>query len=845
MYVSYHLLLLSFMLQYDALSQPKSKCKSGWRKKTYLFLESFPVQALLMTCLFLSLFFADVWIMENPPDSADVVKDTILTTVLVLFLIETTMYSLCQEAYFLGFYFWMDVVGTLSIILDLSYVTDAFDARQGKRTGSYLRAVRAAKLGARYGRLMRFFKFMKYLRHLPCFHNSEVAEPSMNAVRKVANELSHTLIRMVAFLTLLLVIVIPFIEAPNRDRGVGAYMDILQFTASSDGTTTGIINPTVNFMNTTDNFRNFMNDKSPLIYMSVSGEYVFDGTTKTLINVDRSKIRKDNIHDYNRVVPGGNIDLSVDYTQKYYWESAFGVILMVMVIIIFLVYSISFQIIIDEKVNAPLEKSTKALRNCAEIMLKSMKAMEIEKEKDVEAMKELDDLDDDLDQDLETEMLEKLIERLAGIVQHVIPGAEKLIVDKNVDSSTAKWLNEAYLSKATKMITTGVNKIGGKLTQAVELVNIQKKLSSNTVVSNELLNSWHFNVLDYSKEELLDIAHVLFGVFNVFDRFKVEENVFSKFMVNIADHYIDHNTYHNFKHGCDVLHACYLLSTRSKLHRVCSQLEMFSLLTAAIAHDVGHLGVNNVYLVKARHKLALRHNDKSPLENMHCAVLYEILGEQDANIFSSLTETEWRESRKIILTCILGTDMSHHFEQISKVNLFLEVHGSETESFAAGNTEEIPQVLHDSDQRLFMMELLLHCSDISNPYKPFQICRAWSHLVVAEFCAQGDREKKEGLEVSPMCDRDAMNLCNMQMGFIEFVVSPLILGVIKMFPSLHGIGSTMNENMREWAAMRVQEIDESNDMDNKETEKKKLTERLQNFDKKCIFLDELKSKCVE
>ena len=185
------------------------------------------------------------------------------------------------------------------------------------------------------------------------------------------------------------------------------------------------------------------------------------------------------------------------------------------------------------------------------------------------------------------------------------------------------------------------------------------------------------------------------------------------------------------------------------------------------------------------------------------------------------------------------------FEQISKVNLFLEVHGSETESFAAGNTEEIPQVLHDSDQRLFMMELLLHCSDISNPYKPFQICRAWSHLVVAEFCAQGDREKKEGLEVSPMCDRDAMNLCNMQMGFIEFVVSPLILGVIKMFPSLHGIGSTMNENMREWAAMRVQEIDKSNDMDNKETEKKKLTERLQNFDKKCIFLDELKSKCVE
>lgn len=810
----------------------------------YLIMESFPVQALLMTCLFLSLFFADVWIMENPPNSADVGKDVILTTVLVLFLIETTMYSMCQEAYFLGFYFWMDVIGTLSIILDLSYVTDLFDTRQGKRTGSYLRAVRAAKLGARYGRLMRFFKFMKYLRHLPCFQNTEATEPTMNAVRKVANELSHALIRMVAFLTLLLVIVIPFIEAPSSDRGVAAYMDMLQYIASSDGSKTGVNDPSINFMNTTNNFQSFMENISPLIYLSVKGTYVFDDQSKIVIDADISRIRKENIHDYTRGVPGGMIEASANFTEKYYWESAYGVILMVMVIVIFLVYSVAFQIIIDEKVNAPLEKSTKALRNCAEIMLKSMKAMEIEKEKELETVRDLDDVDDDLDQDIETEMLEKLIEKLAGIVQHVIPGAENLIVDKNVDSSTAKWLNEAYLSKATKMISSGVGKIGSELIHAVELVDFRKKLSSDTVVNNELLNSWNFNVLEYSKEELLDIAHVLFGVFDIFDKFKVEEKVFSKFMIEIADRYIDHNTYHNFKHGCDVLHACYLLSTRSKLQRTCSQLEMFSLLTAAIAHDVGHLGVNNVYLVKARHKLALRHNDKSPLENMHCAVLYEILAEQDANIFSSLTESEWRESRKVVLTCILGTDMSHHFEQISKVNLFLEVHSSEIQPFVTGNTDEIPQVLHDSEQRLFMMELLLHCSDISNPYKPFNICKAWSDLVVSEFCAQGDREKKEGLEVSPMCDRDTLNLCNMQMGFIEFVVSPLILSVVKMFPLLHSIGSTMKNNMNEWAEMRRQEVDSIN-MENKDEEKSKLDERMQNFVKKFTFLEALKSNCNE
>jgi len=60
----------------------------------------------------------------------------------------------------------------------------------------------------------------------------------------------------------------------------------------------------------------------------------------------------------------------------------------------------------------------------------------------------------------------------------------------------------------------------------------------------------------------------------------------------------------------------------SKVHLVFSQLEIFSILTAALGHDVGHPGVNNVYLVKAKHSFALQHNDRSPLENMHCAVMY-------------------------------------------------------------------------------------------------------------------------------------------------------------------------------------------------------------------------------
>jgi hypothetical protein len=113
---------------------------------------------------------------------------------------------------------------------------------------------------------------------------------------------------------------------------------------------------------------------------------------------------------------------------------------------------------------------------------------------------------------------------------------------------------------------------------------------------------------------------------------------------------------------------------------------------------------------------------------------------------------------------------------VSVVKVFVEVNGDDTKRFCRGEKETI-DCFREDNNRLFVLELLLHCADISNPYKPYDICYKWCLLVVEEFCLQGDREKAENLEVSPMCDRNAIVLANMQMGFIEFVVSPLITGM--------------------------------------------------------------------
>ena len=56
-----------------------------------------------------------------------------------------------------------------------------------------------------------------------------------------------------------------------------------------------------------------------------------------------------------------------------------------------------------------------------------------------------------------------------------------------------------------------------------------------------------------------------------------------------------------------------------------SPIERLASLLASFGHDVGHPGVNNNYLIATKHSLAIVHNDLSPLENMHCATLYDVL----------------------------------------------------------------------------------------------------------------------------------------------------------------------------------------------------------------------------
>lgn len=54
--------------------------------------------------------------------SADEAFNYITTICLVLFVVEITLNSLSQEGYFNSFYFWLDIISTVSLITDISWI---------------------------------------------------------------------------------------------------------------------------------------------------------------------------------------------------------------------------------------------------------------------------------------------------------------------------------------------------------------------------------------------------------------------------------------------------------------------------------------------------------------------------------------------------------------------------------------------------------------------------------------------------------------------------------------------------------------------------------------------------
>jgi hypothetical protein len=263
--------------------------------------------------------------------------------------------------------------------------------------------------------------------------------------------------------------------------------------------------------------------------------------------------------------------------------------------------------------------------------------------------------------------------------------------------------------------------------------------------------------------------------------------------------------YHNWRHAVDVtqsvycflqgVHLCPIPESDSRkqreinaVERLLTPLDGLILLVSAIGHDVGHPGVNNAFLVACNHPLAQTYNDKSVLENYHCAA------------YSQLLRRHWPALNKIdgfratMISTILATDMQRHFEYMKSLGDFK----AKTEASDASVDDWSDK---DREQaRELIMALLIKAADISNVARPFEISARWAKILMNEFARQGELESE--LEI-PTClfggppdKEDILAAAQSQKGFMSLFGFPLFHGISEVMPSF-GCAVRELENNRE------------------------------------------------
>lgn len=305
----------------------------------------------------------------------------------------------------------------------------------------------------------------------------------------------------------------------------------------------------------------------------------------------------------------------------------------------------------------------------------------------------------------------------------------------------------------------------------------------------DTLREWSFTALNRESDELLRLTFRIFEDFGLLKEFGISEERFKLFLLAVECNYFD-NPYHNFYHVVDVLQCCYYLLKKAadgRLPGLLGNIHLFALLIGCLCHDLGHPSFGNNFLKDSTHPLAILFNDSSVLENYHAMILFSILRCPLYNWSTGCNEGfgGGKEFRKCVLGCILGTDMSNHFDFIKQFNeQFPKLDGHVTEL--------------TSSQRIQLATALIKCSDISNVLRPFPIARTWGLVLLQEFFLQGDYEKLLGLPLGPLNDRCTLKTGPAQHQFLTVVAAPLYRAVAAKIDGLDCFELWITENAENW-----------------------------------------------
>mmetsp|Transcript_3333 Transcript_3333/g.2301 ORF Transcript_3333/g.2301 Transcript_3333/m.2301 type:complete len:168 (+) Transcript_3333:211-714(+) len=147
----------------------EEKPKAKWKLKVDYWLEHW-ITAIFMTLITIySLFFDDIRVLALPKD-ADPICYGITCFCMACFLIEIILASIVKDDYFLSFFFWLDLISTLSMIGDIGWITSG-----GSGSGAEVSSLAKTSRASRVTRVIRIVRLIRLIRIVKLYKQAKIA----------------------------------------------------------------------------------------------------------------------------------------------------------------------------------------------------------------------------------------------------------------------------------------------------------------------------------------------------------------------------------------------------------------------------------------------------------------------------------------------------------------------------------------------------------------------------------------------------------------------------------------------------------------------------------------------
>lgn len=300
-----------------------------------------------------------------------------------------------------------------------------------------------------------------------------------------------------------------------------------------------------------------------------------------------------------------------------------------------------------------------------------------------------------------------------------------------------------------------------------------------------------FNVLQVRADE--DIFHAVMAIFQAsvdLQALSVDLPVLQLLVWNVCRQY-KMVSYHCLYHAFCVVQCLAYFLQQETVRENFTPNQTFTLLLAALIHDVGHPGTTNAQELAAQSYITKVFDGQSPLEQLHLDITFSLLHDERLNVFRHWAHEDVSEARSLITRTVLDTDMSQHG------NLLQQLRNADD----LGSSNKRGTFAHT----MLLGSFLLHAADLSNACRPAAVAWHNSRLLMDEAALSATALTRGGGGIEVLAGSEPMApmtraAAQGEAGFFKGLVRPYFSALVLLFPTLQRLVDGIDDNIRELAA---------------------------------------------